>query len=148
MNFDKLKLILATGFGFGYAPVASGTFGTLVGIPIVFLLAGVHPWMYMALTAALFFIGVICSNYAEKHFGQPDAGQIVIDEIVGYMVTMLMVPVTTNSLIAGFFIFRFFDIVKPWPARSIDGANMGGKGVMLDDVAAGIYGCILMHLLF
>lgn len=148
MTLDKLKLIIATGFGFGYAPVASGTFGTLVGIPIVFLLGGTHPWMYMAFTVALFYIGVICSDYAEEYFAKSDAGQIVIDEIVGYMVTMLMIPVTLNSLVVGFFVFRFFDIVKPWPARSIDRADIGGKGVMLDDVIAGLYGCILMHLIY
>lgn len=143
---NKLKLIIATGLGFGYAPVASGTFGTLVGIPLVAVLVHVHPLTYMALTALLFFVGVACSNFAEDHFGKSDAGQIVIDEIVGYMVTMLFVPVTWLSLLIGFFVFRFFDITKPWPARSIDRAKHGGMSVMLDDVAAGVYGCILMHL--
>ena len=143
---NKIKLIIATGLGFGYAPVASGTFGTLVGIPIVWLLSYSNPLVFMAATVALLAIGIPCSDYAESYFKKSDAGQIVIDEVVGYMVTMFLVPVSMTSLIVGFFVFRFFDILKPWPARTIDQAGMGGKGVMLDDVAAGLYGCILMHL--
>ncbi len=145
---DKIKLIIATGFGTGYAPVASGTFGTLVGIPIVWAMGGVHPWGYMVATALLYFVGVVCSDFAEAYFQKADAGQIVVDEVVGYMVTMFLVPVTLTTLITGFFVFRFFDILKPWPARGIDQANLGGKGVMLDDVAAGIYGCIVMHIIW
>ena len=143
---NRIKLIIATGFGFGYAPIASGTFGTLVGIPIVILLRDSHVLTYMTVTIALLFIGIKCADYAEEYFKKSDAGQIVIDEIVGYMVTMHMVHVSFATIVIGFLVFRFFDIVKPWPAGVIDKADLGGKGVMLDDVVAGIYGCILMHI--
>lgn len=143
---NRLKLIIATGFGTGYAPVASGTFGTLVGILVVGLISAVNPLVYMALTVALLWVGIKCSDYAETYFQKSDAGEIVIDEIVGYMVTMYLVPVSIKSLIIGFFVFRVMDIVKPWPAKQIDQGNMGGLGVMLDDVAAGIWGCIFMHI--
>lgn len=145
---EKIKLIIATGFGTGYAPVASGTFGTLVGIPLVWAMDGRHPWGYMIFTTLLYFVGVVCADFGEAYFQKADAGQIVIDEVVGYLVTMFLIPVTVTTLIVGFFVFRFFDIVKFWPARSIDRAQIGGQGVMLDDVAAGIYSCIVMHLVF
>ena len=144
----KFYLILATGFGFGYAPVASGIFGTLVGIPIVWALAGVPGWLYAVLTLLLLLVGIKAADFAEEYFNKEDAGQIVIDEVVGYMVTMYLVPVSLGSLVAGFFVFRFFDIFKPWPARGIDKEMPGGAGVMLDDVSSGVYSCIVMHLLY
>ena len=142
-----LKLIVATGLGTGYAPIASGTFGTLVGIPVVMLLSLTHPIIYMLATVALLLVGIRVSDFAEEYYQESDSGKIVIDEIVGYMVTMLLVPVNWMTLTAAFFVFRFFDIVKFWPARAIDQGHMGGAGVMLDDVAAGLYGCILMQFI-
>ncbi len=141
-------LTLATGFGFGFAPVASGTFGTLVGIPIVWLIGTylTANWLFVASIFVL-MIGIKAADVAEKHWGKSDDGRIVIDEILGYMVAMYLIPVSWQALIWAFFIFRFFDIVKIWPARQIDQQVPGGKGVMLDDLAAGVYSCAVMHIL-
>ncbi|MCC6157420.1 MAG: phosphatidylglycerophosphatase A [Deltaproteobacteria bacterium] len=145
---QKFWLVLATGFGTGFAPVASGTFGTLVGIPVVWLF-GLCPERYALLVGAivLLLLGVKAAAVAEKHYGQKDSGKIVIDEIVGYMVTMYMVPVSWTTILAGFFLFRLFDVIKLWPARQIDQEMGGGWGVMLDDVAAGVYANVALQLL-
>ncbi len=140
-------LAIATAFGTGFMRPASGTWGTLVGIPLVLLLDQLNAFWYLMITAGLFFIGVHASNVAEKHWGESDSSKIVIDEVVGYLVTMLLVPVTFWNLFWAFFIFRFFDIVKIWPARQIDRGGYGGLGVMADDVAAGAYANMLMQLM-
>jgi len=143
----RFWLLLATGLGTGYAPVASGTAGTLVGIPIVWVMAKLFP-PYALLIAAfiLLLVGVRAARVAEEHFDKSDAGQIVIDEIVGYMIALYLVPVTFWTLAVGFFLFRFFDIVKIWPARGFDRAP-GPWAVMLDDVAAGVYANVALQLL-
>lgn len=143
----KLLLILATGFGTGFAPVASGTFGTMPAVLFVFWMRHLLPFYYLVITAAVFVIGIAAANFAEEYYNQKDSGKIVIDEIVGYFVTMFMVPVSLTSLIVGFFVFRFFDIAKIYPAGMIDRSDMRGLSVMLDDVAAGAYGCIVMQIL-
>ena len=144
----RFWLVLATGFGFGYAPVASGTFGTLVGIPVVWLADRyLPPHLLLAAAAFVLAVGIKAADVAEAHYGKSDDGRIVIDEILGYMMTMYLVPVTWQSLVWAFFVFRFFDIVKIWPARNIDRHMKGGAGVMLDDLAAGVYSCMVMHVL-
>jgi len=140
-------LAIATGLGSGYMRPASGTWGTLVGIPLVLALSHLSPFGYLVSTVGLLFIGAWAADVAESLLMKKDASQIVIDEIVGYMVTMFLIPVTFANIVWAFFVFRFFDIVKIWPARSIDRAQAGGWGVMLDDVAAGVYGNIVMQLL-
>ena len=126
---------------------ASGTWGTLVGIPIVLLVSALNPFWYLMVTVALFFIGVLASEVAEKLWNESDSSKIVIDEIVGYMVTMLLVPVTFWNMLWAFFIFRFFDIVKLWPARQIDRGGYGGMGVMADDVAAAVYANMVLQFM-
>jgi len=144
---EKIWYFIATGAGTGEAPLLSGTFGTLAGIPLWIVFFDIGWPLYLLSTIALFFIGVVAAAWAENHFGKKDAGQIVIDEVVGYLLTMLFVPFTLKACIAGFVLFRFFDIVKIFPARRIDKKMGGGWGVMLDDVFAGIYACIAMHIL-
>jgi phosphatidylglycerophosphatase A len=144
----KLYLVIATGLGLGFAPVASGTFGTLLGIPTVWLIGSFLPAYGLFIASAFVLaIGVKASNVAEEHYGKSDDGRIVIDEVLGYMATMYLIPVSWQALVWAFFIFRFFDIVKPWPARMIDTGMKGGWGVMLDDLAAGVYSCAVMHIL-
>jgi phosphatidylglycerophosphatase A len=143
----KIYLTIATGFGTGFMRPASGTWGTLVGIPAVIGLVQLNWFWYLVGTFALFFVGVKASNVAEEHWQESDSSKIVIDEIVGYLVTMLLVPMTFWNLFWAFFVFRFFDIVKIWPARQIDRGGYGGLGVMADDVAAGVYANIVMQLL-
>jgi phosphatidylglycerophosphatase A len=142
----SIYLAIATGLGSGYLRPASGTWGTLVGIPLVLLFSTLSPLGYFLAMLATFFIGVKASEVAEKHFGESDSGNIVIDEIVGLLLTMYLVPVGFWNLFWAFFFFRFFDIAKFWPARQIDRAGAGGLGVMADDVAAAVYANILLQI--
>ena len=144
----RFWILIATGLGTGYAPIASGTVGTLVGIPAVYFIDKYYPH-YMLLVAAvvLFFIGTRAAAVAEWWFEESDSHKIVIDEIVGYMLAMYLVPVSAKTLIIAFFLFRFFDIAKIWPAKYFD-LRPGPWAVMLDDVCAGIYSNIAIHLLF
>ncbi len=143
----RLGLFLGTGFMSGYFPIAPGTVGTAVAIPLVYASSLIlYPWVYVAAGLFFFFIGVWASDIGEKHFGKKDPGQINIDEIAGYYVTMLYVPLTPATLIIGFFVFRAADIIKPPPVRSFEKIR-GGWGIMLDDVFAGLYSLILMQLI-
>ncbi|MDP8256706.1 MAG: phosphatidylglycerophosphatase A [Candidatus Alcyoniella australis] len=144
---ERMLYFIATGAGLGEAPIISGTFGTLAGIPVWIIFYQLGWPLYALSTIALLFIGVLAAAWAEGHFGKKDAGQIVIDEVVGFLVTMLLAPFTLRAAIYGFLLFRFFDIVKPFPARRIDKRLGGGWGVMLDDVFAGLYAGIAMQLL-
>jgi phosphatidylglycerophosphatase A len=142
----KITIAISTGLGTGYSPVAPGTAGSVLGLAIAFLFTygcrglGVYGGTgYFALMAALFVVGVWASGRAEAIFGQKDSSKIVIDEVVGMLLTLYLLPASLFYLITGFFIFRFFDIVKPFPARRIDTKLEGGLGVMLDDVVAAIY---------
>jgi len=131
--------LLALGFGSGRAPVAPGTFGTLVGVLFYLPLADLPLLPYLAITSLLFVIGIpICGRAAEQ-FGVHDHGAIVWDEIVGYLVTMAFAPSGWLWVIIGFALFRLFDIWKPWPIALLDRQVSGGLGIMLDDLLAGIF---------
>lgn len=139
---------LATAGGAGYSPFAPGTCGTAVAVPLVFGLAGLDLWVFVAVTAAVTAVGIWAANVADASWGTHDAGRIVIDEVAGYMVTMA--PVDRHdgwALAVGFVVFRALDIVKPPPVRMIDEKVGGGAGVVLDDVAAGVMGAALMWAL-
>ncbi len=139
--------ILATWGGSGYSPVASGTVGTLAAIPFYLVLAGLPLPLYLLTLTAFFFLACWVSGRAEIIFGEQDSGKIVIDEVVGYLVTMTAIPLDWRSVLAGFFLFRFFDIVKVPPARWFDRHLKNGYGVVLDDVAAGVYAWLCLWLL-
>ena len=145
MNF--FVKLLATWGGSGYAPVASGTFGTLAAIPFYLVLANLSLPVYLLTLTAFFFLACWVSGKAEVIFGEQDCGKIVIDEVVGYLVTMTAIPLDWRYVVAGFFLFRFFDIVKIPPARWFDRQMKNGYGVVLDDVVAGIYACAALHLI-
>ncbi len=140
-------LILATGFGVGYSPIAPGTLGTLVAIPIYYFLSNISSPIYEITLIGFFFFSVWISENAEKFFGQKDDQRIVIDEIMGFLVTMLWVPKTAILIIIGFFLFRFFDILKPFPTRRLEKKMKGGYGVVLDDVLAGVYANIILQII-
>ena len=140
-------LLLATGLGVGYSPLVPGTCGTLLAIPIYLLLFRIPSPLYELTLVTLLFLSIWISGNAEKLFDQKDDRRIVIDEIMGFLVTMLWVPGTIPSIILGFFLFRFFDILKPFPIRRIEKRCKGGFGVVLDDVMAGVYGNIVLHLI-
>lgn len=148
-------LTLSTGLFSGFAPVASGTFGTMVGIPLyiglmklgAFLPAGWMQWVpYGVISLILFLLGIQGANRIEEASQEQDHGIIVIDEIVGYLITMAFLPFNWQWITAGFFVFRFFDILKPYPIRSLDeNPNLKGFGVMIDDALAGVYGNLLLQ---
>jgi len=137
----------AFGFGAGLLPKAPGTAGTLVAIPIVMLVAACG-WQVHALFAAVaVLVGIPLCGASARRLGVHDHPGIVWDEIAGYLITMLAVPATWQWLIAGFVLFRFFDILKPWPIREADHSLTGGLGIMLDDVIAGLFaGAILFAM--
>jgi len=135
---------LACGFGSGVMPVAPGTFGTLAAIPVFLLMQPLQLEYYAIVTIILFVAGVWLCHITARDFAVPDHGGIVWDEFVGYLITMAAAPAGWLWIGIGFFLFRFFDIIKPWPIRWIDQRVHGGIGIMLDDVLAGVYawGCL------
>ena len=142
---DALAHTIATGFGVGLAPKAPGTFGTLVGIPIYMLMADMTLASYIAVVAVLFVIGVWSAEVRGRALNESDHGSIVWDEVVGYLITMLAAPeINWLWIILGFILFRFFDILKPWPISWLDEKIKTGFGTMLDDLLAGIFAAIVM----
>jgi phosphatidylglycerophosphatase A len=144
---NRFILILATGLGVGYSPVAPGTLGTLVAILIYYFLSEISPPLYEITLIGFFFLSVWVSENAERFFRKKDDQRIVIDEIIGFLTTMLWVPKTIRFVIIGFFLFRFFDILKPFPIRRLEKGFKGGFGVVLDDVVAGVYANIVLRLI-
>lgn len=142
---DPVHLV-AFGFGAGLSPYAPGTFGTIVGIPFVLLMAPLGLAAQLALVLAGFLVGIYVCGESARRLGVHDHGGIVWDEVVGYAITMLAVPAEPLWLLAGFGLFRFFDIVKPWPIREADHSLKGGLGIMLDDVLAGIFAGAILYL--
>ncbi len=151
MSFNKTILtdpihFLAFGFGSGLLPKAPGTWGTLIAIPIWFLLAQLSLEYYFLATVLLSFWGVWLCGVSSKKLGVHDHGGIVWDEICGYLVTMIALPVTWYWALAGFILFRFFDIVKPWPIKILDKKVKGGFGIMIDDIIAGGLAAVILQL--
>ncbi|WP_085301664.1 phosphatidylglycerophosphatase A family protein [Colwellia polaris] len=149
-NFRLLNPVhfLALGFGSGLAPKAPGTFGTLAAVPLFLLMAPLSNTVYLALLVLMSIAGIYICGKAAEDAGVPDHGAIVWDEIVGLLITMFLMPVTWQTLLVGFVLFRFFDILKPWPISFIDKNCHGGFGIMLDDIVAGIAAWACMMLIF
>jgi phosphatidylglycerophosphatase A len=144
---DKFIRILATGFGSGLAPLAPGTAGTVVGIPLYLVFSSFSWPLHFLSIVALSFLAIFVSQEAERIFGEKDPSRVVIDEIVGFQFTMFLVAPTVVHILAGFLIFRIFDIVKPFPIRLSETKLPGGYGVVGDDIIAGIYGNIILQVL-
>ena len=138
--------MLATWGGTGFSPYASGTVGTLAAIPFYLVLAQLPLSLYLITVVAFFFLSCWVAGEAEAVFGEKDSGKIVIDEVVGYLITMIAVPPSFAAVTAGFLLFRLFDITKIQPARYFDRRLKNGYGVVLDDVVAGAYSCGALHL--
>lgn len=137
---------LSFGFGSGLSPYAPGTMGTLAAIPL-FLCAAYFGNMTVLVSCIIIsIVGIYLCERTTRALGVHDHSAIVWDEIAGYFVTMLFVPVSVVSVIAGFLLFRLFDILKPWPISVIDSRLKGGLGVMLDDILAGIFACTTLQL--
>ena len=143
---EKLITFLATGFGSGLSPVAPGTVGTLAGV-VVCLLCLPMPWiMRLIIVLALLALSIYVAEQAEKIYQKKDDQRIVIDEIIGLQITMLPVAINILNLCVAFVLFRIFDIWKPFPVKNLQGLP-GGWGVVIDDVAAGIYAGMVLWLL-
>jgi len=140
-------MLIATGFYSGYLPKAPGTWGSLVGLLLVYLLNYFSLPVYLTVTVFLFMIGTFSAGEAEKILDNHDPGIVVIDEIVGMLIAMIAVPLSPLTMLLGFFLFRVFDIVKPFPVNIFDQRFHGGLGIMLDDMMAGIYSLLSLQLL-
>ena len=139
--------LLALGFGSGLAPVAPGTAGTVVAIPLYFLLQPLALHIYLMLVTGLFLIGIPLCAHTARRLGVHDHPGIVWDEIVGYLVTMTFAPPGWLWIVAGFVLFRLFDVLKPWPIKWLDRKVGGGFGIMVDDLLAGIVAAVVLYLL-
>jgi phosphatidylglycerophosphatase A len=136
---------VAQGAYSGKSSFAPGTAGTLVGVLIFLGARNVSFFYYIVLTSLLCIVGIWTAGRAEVLLAKRDSPSIVIDEIAGYLIAMIMVPSGWGYIIAGFILFRLFDIVKPWPLFQLQNFH-GGLGVMLDDIGAGIYTNILLQI--
>jgi phosphatidylglycerophosphatase A len=135
---------LAFGLGSGLARHAPGTMGTLLAVPFGLLLKQLPATWYGPVLLVLFVAGVYLCGAASRMLGQHDPGGIVWDEMVGYWLTVALLPMTWGWWLAGFVAFRFFDILKPWPIRRLERAVGGGLGIMLDDVLAALYAMLVL----
>jgi len=145
---DKLIIFLATGFYSGKAPFAPGTFGTGVGLIFCFILSNAGMFIMISCLFSVILFSVIIAGKAESLLEIEDPGEIVIDEIAGIIITLAGIPFTVLSVIIGFFLFRFLDILKPFPIRNIEKKLSGGVGIVMDDVAAGAMANIVLRIIF
>ena len=137
---------LAFGFGSGLVPRAPGTAGTLVAIPLYLLFAQWSLLYYTVFVVVAAVLGVWICDLASRQLRVHDHPGIVWDEFVGYWITLWAVPLDWRWVIAGFLVFRLFDIVKPWPVSVLDRKVGGGFGIMIDDILAGVMACLTLHI--
>ena len=143
---DRLLMFIATGAGSGYLPKAPGTWGSLVGLLFWLVIGRMALPAYLCVIGALFVIGVFSAGAAEKIVDLGDPAMVVIDEIVGMLVALTAAPFHPVAVLAGLLLFRFFDIVKPFPINWLDRHLHGGLGIMIDDIAAGLAALIILQL--
>lgn len=129
---------IAFGFGSGLSLLAPGTAGTVAAIPLYYIISGCAPLTYLGIVLLALIVGIWITDYVSKDMHIHDFNGIVWDEIVGFFITMFLIPCSLNTILLGFIFFRIFDVWKPWPIRVIDKSVQGGFGIMLDDVLAAI----------
>ncbi|MBI3071904.1 MAG: phosphatidylglycerophosphatase A [Deltaproteobacteria bacterium] len=145
-RFSNSLVCFGASAGFaGYAPIASGTVGTAVAVPLAWGMAHLPLWASATIIVVATIAACAVNHAAGKIYRVSDAHEIVSDEVVGFLITMWAVPWSDFSVAVGFFFFRLFDVWKPWPARYFDSKIHNGIGVTLDDVAAGIYAALATH---
>jgi len=140
--------LLAFGFGSGLSPVAPGTFGTLAALPFWLLILILPFSLQLTVIAVAFVIGIYICDKTSHALKVHDHGGIVWDEFVGVWVTLMFVPEGWLGVVAGFLVFRFFDIVKPWPIKWLDSHVRGGFGIMVDDLIAGLLAGAVLLVVF
>lgn len=138
-------LFIAQGAYSGRFPKAPGTAGTVVGVLLYLLMQDLTPLWYGTVCVGATFLGAWAAGYADRILGTKDSSSIVIDEIAGFLIAMFMIPLAWGYIIAGFMLFRLFDILKPWPLKELQDIS-GGPGVMLDDIGAGVYTNIILQI--
>jgi phosphatidylglycerophosphatase A len=142
---QRLGLFIATCGYIGYVPVAPGTFGSAAGLVLFFAIRSTGSIaVELAAIVIVFALGLWAGTVAEHHFGGVDPGPVVLDEVLGMLVTLALLPVNTAGAILGFLVFRLLDVVKPWPSARFERLP-GGLGVMADDGMAAIYGNLVMR---
>lgn len=147
MNFKgEIVLFFATGAYVGKVPFAPGTFGSLLGLIVCFILSLTSVSAAAMIAVALILVAVWASEHAERLMGKKDPGSVVIDEVAGMVVTMIGIPFGPVTAISGFVLFRLLDIVKPPPVRFFQDDLPGGAGIVMDDVAAGIIANVLLRV--
>ena len=147
---DRLFMAIATGFGVGYLPKAPGTWGSLLALPIHYLIVtfAAKPLHYCAALLLIFFAAVLSTGAAEKIIDKRDPGIVVADEIIGMLIALIGTPPKVWAWIVAFLLFRIFDILKPFPVRFFDKRFHGGLGIVLDDVAAGLMTLTVMQIIY
>jgi phosphatidylglycerophosphatase A len=138
-GYRRLVLILASAGGLGYLPVAPGTWGSLAGVVLSLGLLQAPEWLYFLTLLAFFFVASWLAGQVESLLQKRDPQLVVVDEVVGYLVSLATFPPQWHYLVAGFVLFRIFDIVKPFPASFFNRRAQSGYDVVLDDVCAGVY---------
>lgn len=144
----KFLLSLATLFGAGHFPRGPGTFATVLTVPIAVLMNWAGHLYMMGFIVILTPIAILAADFYENETGGHDHSEIVIDEVLGFLITMTWLPMTWQSLLLGFVLFRMLDILKPFPIGYLDKKIPGGMGVIADDVAAGIIANIVLQIIF
>lgn len=143
----RLLMFLATGCSVGYLPWAPGTWGSLLALPLHFFLSRLEPRVYWTALFAVVALAIVAAGAAEKILDRKDPGVVVIDEVAGMLVTMIGAPQTVLAYCAGFLLFRFFDVLKPFPVGWADQHLNGGVGIVMDDLLAGGYAMLCLQLL-
>ena len=141
---DRWVIFIATGCFSGKSPIAPGTIGSLLGLPLCIFLAKYNLWISIAVITGFILFAICIAGEAARLMNSKDPGCIVIDEIAGIMVTFLNLDLNLLNITSGFFLFRFFDIVKPFPVRYVEKRIKGGAGIVLDDLLAGVYSHVFL----
>lgn len=144
--FFRIRVQIATVFGLGLFPIASGTVGSAATLPLAALIALAGPVPFLIAAALCLAVALACAGAAEDHYRTKDPHAIIIDEVAGQFVALAFVPLSVLGFASSFFFFRFFDVVKPYPASRLERLR-GAPGIVLDDIAAGIYANLVTHAL-
>ena len=143
---SRFILFIATGCGLGRLPKAPGTFGTLLGLPLAYGINRLSwPWAVMGIFLFIIF-SIVIAHLAEGILGRQDPGSVVIDEVAGMLLTLFGLEINLSTIVLGFILFRILDILKPFPIGWLDQELSGGVGIVADDVAAGMMGNLILHV--
>ncbi len=143
---EKVIKLLSTGFFTGYIPYAPGTFGTLLGIPVLYLLKKIPLYFSLAFILGFSIFSVFLAGHAKKIYNSSDPKCVVIDEIVGYLYASIFFPFNLKFLVLSFLFFRFFDILKPYPIKKSELLNKGW-GIVLDDIISGVFSAFVLFIM-